>query len=436
MKRKYIFLLTAAVAFYCSVVGNSNAQSFEDALKPFWYPRGFGASSSSLSFNNTGITRDFTSVSANPANLGLVRRSNAFLSFQAGEFDQYGTLESNNELFGKDSYFRFDGFGIVYPVPVYQGSLVFGVAYVPVFQYKYLLSAEGMVSLGADTAISLKHTLQESGSLYSLRFAGAVELMRDLFLGLSINLYNGYRNSEYTGIDRDTYDLYYYDYFRRTENFDPSYSGWNISLGMLYNSPLFKLGLKIATPIMLKVKEKSEFTEFETYDDQSDSSWITTYSIPYDITYPFDISAGIAFSLLNYSITLDAAIHMWDGIKFKSNLYDGEIHIDPGINNDLESELHTTMDYGIGFIIPITVTSKAQIGLRVIPRPYNNLSNNEKNINILGIGFENLFENQISVGLSYQLVTGNQTIYNNYFGTATSQSFQDHQFTISTSILF
>ncbi len=73
---------TSLVSIIClgfiTSISVANAQSFEDALRPFWYFRSFGASSFALTNNNTATSKDISSISTNPANLGIIQRPSAF----------------------------------------------------------------------------------------------------------------------------------------------------------------------------------------------------------------------------------------------------------------------------------------------------------------------------------------------------------------------
>lgn len=439
VKRALIFSIFLFCEF--NVSSTATAQCLEDALRPFWHARGFGSSALALAYNNTAIANDPYAISANPANLGLVQTTNAFLSFQYGLFNQYGKLEDNKDIPKEDKYFRYDGLGFIYPVPVYKGSLVFGLAYVPSIQYNHNLKSEGMVSaiVNSETfGVFLKHNINELGTLYSFRLGSSVEFKKNLFLGLSLNVYNGYREYKYTGIDIDTTDAFDYTTYIRKESIKPDYNGWNINFGALYSSQRFKFGVRISTPLKLKVHEESRFDWLESRDDPPDTNGIDLYDIDYKTTFPLEFASSLAFTFYDITIAFDFATRDWGGINFESNLYTDTTFtekIDPGINDNIRLNLRTTTDFGIGLIIPLNEKLTAKLGYRIIPRPYYDLPDDEKRITLLGFGMEGFFENQIIVGISYQLLMGRQSTYNEYFETTTSQRFQEHQFTISTSIL-
>lgn len=432
---------TSLVSIIClgfiTSISVANAQSFEDALRPFWYFRSFGASSFALTNNNTAISKDLSSISANPANLGIIQRPSAFLSFQYGLFSQNGKLENNpNYITDGNNYFRYDGFGFVYPVPVYQGSLVLALSYAPTAQYNYILKTDGFINRDS---VSLSHYINESGIMNSLQLGTSVEFKKNLFLGFSANFYHGYRNYKYTGTDIDTEDIYTYSNYVRNETIKPNYTGWNINTGILYRLPYLKFGLRISSPLKLNVHEKSKIDSTTTSDNLHELYGSKQYDLTYKTTFPIEISTSIALTLYDITIAFDFATRDWGNINFRSNLYTDTTFtekIDPGINNDIRLNLKTTTDWGIGLIIPFWNTLSVQLGYRILPRPYYNLPDNEKYITLMGFGIEGIIEDQIVMGISYQISMGRQTIENTYFKTYTTQQLQDHQLTVSTSLLF
>jgi len=273
----------------------------------------------------------------------------------------------------------------------------------------------------------------------SLQFGTSVEFKKNLFMGLSVNFYRGYRNYKYTGTDIDTEDIYTYYNYVRHETIKPDYTGWNINAGILYCSSYFKFGTRISSPLKLNVHEKSQIDSTTIFDDLTESSGFIPYDLKYKTKFPIEIASSIAFTFYDITIAFDIATRDWGNINFKSNLYTDTTFtekIDPAINDDIRLNLRTTTDFGIGLLIPFWSTLSVQLGYRIIPRPYYKLTDNEKYITLMGLGLEGIIEDQIMLDLSYQISMGRQSIENTYFGTYTTQLIQEHQFTISTSLLF
>ncbi len=420
------------------------AQTFEDALRPFWTIRGFGASSFAVT-NGSTFSRDVSSLSLNPANLATLQRPAAYMAFQYGLFDQEGQLVPNARTSEKsENYFRHNGFGFAYPVEVYQGSFVLGFAFAPSAQYNNVVRSEGLADFES-SQYYLKSAIDEIGTLNSFKLSSAVEFRENLFLGLSVNFHRGDRRYTYEGIDSDTTDAFTYSRFIRTEVIKPEYRGANIDFGLSYHTSYLAFGLRLSTPLKLSVDEVNQIREHQTYEGADPSSAEDLISYEYSVRYPMEFATNAALTLHDITLAFDFTFHNWGGLKFDSNIEetifnedDNSIKkttIDNRINTDIKLNLHRTTDIGVGLTLPLYKNITAKLGYRLIPRPYDNLPKNEQYNQLMGLGVEAKLQDMIILGLNYQLATGSRKIRDSYFSTTTSQKFREQQFTISTSIL-
>ncbi len=426
-----------SILFFIILFGisiNIFAQTFEDAYKPFWYIRDFGASSSAMAFNTTAFSSGISALATNPANMGLSKQNEILLSFQNGYFNQNSKLKfDNNYTSTSNDYFRFDGFGFLYSVPVYRGSLVFGLSYAPSTQYHTLLNYSG--SFKNDDYYEdyyFKEEIKETGSLNALRLGTSLEYRKNLFIGFSVNSYNGFREYNFIGFDTlftDNSQLGAY------ETFEPNFRGWNMTFGTLYKFSYFKWGFSASTPLKLKVREEGNISWFYREPQYEESESNAYGPIEYEIKLPWKISSGISFLHDDLEITMDFSTINWHGLEFSSDIVDS-ISIDPAINNEIHTNLKNTIEFGFGLYFPVFNAFNLQLGYRIIPRPFFDLGKEEKNLNLFGIGTEFFLDNQIKINLAYQLLLGRKSIYNSFFETTTTQKYQDHQFTISTSLMF
>jgi hypothetical protein len=437
--KKSIFVLIVALYIFLFST-NINSQTFEDALRPFWYFKSFSSASSALCNSNLATYHGILTTLSNPANLGLANHSSALLSLQYGILNQNSKLENNNYYISdNDKYFRFDGFGLIYPVPVYQGNFTLALSYAPSAQYNYILKTEGWDEYEGDS-LYLSHNITETGILNTLSFGASVEFQKNVFIGFGLNVHNGFRDYSYAGVDIDTMDTFTYSKYTRNEYIKPNYEGWNLNFGILYQSSPLKLGFRFSTPLNLEVHEKSRIESVEIFDNKSKE----TESIPFDLKYktkfPMEIAGGIAFTFLKVTLSLEFTNRDWGNINFKSpNIYTDTTNttlLSSIINEDIRLHLKSTTDWNISLTAPIQENILIYLGYRNIPRPYYDLKDNEKNVSVMGIGSDITIENKVVIGLSYQISMGRQSIYNNYFKTSTTQKFQEHHFTLSTSILF
>lgn len=437
--KKSIFILIATLYIFSFSTG-INAQTFEDALRPFWYFKSFSSVSSALCNSNIATYNGTLTALSNPANLGLADHSSALLSFQYGILNQNSKLENNNYYISdNDKYFRFDGFGLIYPIPVYQGNLTLALSYAPSAQYNYILQTEGWDEYEGESYY-LSHKITETGALNTLSLGASVEFQKDVFIGLGLNVHNGFRDYSYTGIDTDSLDKFTYSKFTRNEYIKPNYEGWNLNFGILYQSSPLKLGFKISTPLNLEVDEKSKIESIEIFDEKPTEIESIPFDLKYETKFPIEIAGGIAFTFLKVTLSLEFTNRDWGNIDFRSpNIYTDTTNttlLSSVINENIRLYLKSTTDWNISLTAPIQENILVYLGYRNIPRPYYDLPDNEKNVSILGIGSDITIENKVVIGLSYQISMGRQSIYNNYFETSTTQKSQEHQFTLSTSLLF
>ena len=411
------------------------AQTFEDALRPFWTIRGFGASSFAVT-NGSTFSRDVSSLSLNPANLATLQRPAAYMAFQYGLFDQEGQLVPNARTSEKsENYFRHNGFGFAYPVEVYQGSFVLGFAFAPSAQYNNVVRSEGLADFES-SQYYLKSAIDEIGTLNSFKLSSAVEFRENLFLGLSVNFHRGDRRYTYEGIDSDTTDAFTYSRYIRTEVIKPEYRGANIDLGLIYQTSYLAFGLRLSTPLKLSVDEVSQIREYETYEGADPYSAEEIFNLEYSVRYPMEFATNAALTLHDITLALDFTFHNWSGIEFDSDLSDTEgLPLDGPINNDLGWNLRSTTDIGVGLTLPLYKNVTAKLGYRLVPRPYYDLPKDEQYNQLMGLGVEAKLQDMMILGLNYQLATGSHKIRDSYFSTTTSQKFREQQFTISTSIL-
>ncbi len=412
-----------------------SAQTYQDALRPFWTLRGFGASSFSLA-NSSEMGRDASTLALNPANLASVQRPSAYMAFQYGLFDQEGQLESNAKLSqASDSYFRYDGFGFAYPIPVYRGTFVLGFSYTPTAQYNNVVESEGFADYDT-TRYYLSNRFEESGTMHTLRLGTSLEIRKNLFFGFSLNFYRGERRFSSYAVDTDTMDAFTYSTYYRDETILPEYGGLNADFGLAYHTPNLQFGLRLPTPVYLSVREVSQIDETEYYDDGSSYEGEEGFDLEYNLKYPMEIASNIALSLRGITLAFDFTVHDWSGIDFNSNLSDDEnVPIDGPINHDLGLKLRTTTDIGIALTLPLRKTLSTKFGYRLIPRPYYDLPDDEQYIHLMGVGLESKFQDALILGLNYQTALGNRQVLNSYFGTTSHQDFQEHQLTISAAIL-
>ncbi|MBN2602249.1 MAG: hypothetical protein JXR87_09675 [Candidatus Marinimicrobia bacterium] len=435
-RKRIIFL---AITLY--IPGFLSAQFFSEpmsveALRPFWTTTGFGMSSFSLQ-NNTLLSGDISSTQSNPAFLINIKRPKASLSTN-NLFNNYKSSlnGTNSGINSETNTFYTDYFGFAYPLPVYQGAMVLAVSYEPSVYYYSTLKSGGTVSF-TEGAVSENMDIKESGVMNTLRFTGAVEFMPNFNVGLSMNFHSGNRSYESIktenadAIDTNTDD---YPDITYLETIKPEYNGFNMDLGMSYQSDIFKFGIRLTTPLKLHVHELSRFTEQYIYDEawsigaSRDST--TDYNIEYTSRYPWEVAPSFAVRLGSMTLGVDLIIHNWQDIEVD------QLTNNDDVNRDLYWNLRRTTDIGLSMALPLGKTISTRFAYRRIPSPYAEVQNNDEEINhLIGASVETILMKSLILGFSYQRAFGNQTVSHPYFGTYSTQSYTNDRLSISLAIL-
>ena len=415
------------------------AQTYEDALKPFQYLNPT-AGYSFIFGDHALLAKDVTALFSNPANLGLAGKTSLLVSFQNNRMYQYSTSSvGGKEKSGKSEYKNFGGIGFLYNVPVYRGTLALGIAYMPVAVYDNLFVAQGLYKITSPTdTVFNEYNLQETGLLNSLSIGFSVEFRKNLFVGYSINFYNGYRIHDFEREEVDTLDFFEHHYYMDSENIEPEYRGRNIALGLTYVYTPFLYGFRLSTPIRLKTEETSQIeykTVYDTGDEESDT-W--EYNLNYEITYPVEFSTALGFKTSAFELALNATFHNWNMIKFNSDIIDvGEdgdtLSIDPEINSNIHSLLKQTLDVSFGAVYHIGRKIELMFGYRIIQKPYRDLGKDYSSINEISTGIKYSI-GELSLFIAYKFVSTKELIYQETFGTLTDQRLQRHRINITTSL--
>ncbi|MCK9483511.1 MAG: conjugal transfer protein TraF [Candidatus Marinimicrobia bacterium] len=409
-----------------------------EALRPFWSIYGFGSSSFTL-MNNSRLATDISSTQSNPAFLTNIKRPKASFSGLSISPKNLTTLaDVAKEYSVATTAYQIDYIGFAYPIPVYQGSFVLAASYMPanfLHSSSYSKGITGATFYDNDDNAhvldtDLEYDTRETGSVNILRFAGATEFIKNFNLGLSFNIYSGERNYQSTEIGIDTYDHQDYNSLVYTENIKPSYSGFNLDFGLVYQSENYKFGLRLSTPINLKVHEVSELTYDYIYTDV-DTLYYSDYDLKYKTCYPLEIAPNFAIKIGKISLGMDFIFHSWQ--KIEVDLLEEWKEV----NRDLYWHLRNTTDIGASVAIPFGNSISTRLAYRLIPTPFAELEGtDEEYYQLFGAGVETILNKSIIVGCSYQRGFGNQSGFYRFFGTPVSQKHSEDRLSFSVAVLF
>jgi len=418
------------------------AQNYEDCINPLWYFQNFGSSNTALANNSTASTSGISSLSSNPATLGLQRRLSLGISFRNNNISQDAKFVNSSDItssnYNNSSLMQtnLDGISGIFPVPVYKGSLVFGFSYAKVANYFDQAEANGNFMYD-DAPFIVDNTFEKSGTMNATRLGVAFEYQKNFFIGTSLNYYRGKQNQDYSYIDQDISDNFSYSSINKTVGVNPDYSGVNFNIGLLYVTENFKIGTNISTPFTLHIEEEYKNYEKWTYDDGEITTETTTDEIKYKVKSPSAVSAGLEYRLGGISLLLDVKMQDWHNMNFDSKLYDEDGNrTDTRINSEIRNELKTTFDYGFGLSTRFFNDYKFNIGHRILSLPYYDLPNSEKSIHLTGLGVETQVIENFHIGLSYQFEFGKSTIEKEYFEYPIYRKYNSQNFVITTSFIF
>jgi long-subunit fatty acid transport protein len=205
----------------------------------------------------------------------------------------------------------------------------------------------------------------ESGGLNNWSIAGALDIAKDLSLGVTLTYLSGtYRYDRmYNEEDRGhNWDAFPYDFSKLTvdEYIEGDISGSNAKFGLMYRIPdRFRLGIGIKTPTSFTVKENFGTTARATFDNgdvyPSDKPFQTTGSGQYDVVTPWVFSAGLSVMLQELMVSGDIEATDWTQLKFENANADVIAQ-----NKDMKTIFRGTLNFRTGLEYDFT-----KIGVRL-----------------------------------------------------------------------
>ena len=427
------------------------AQNYQDCVAPLWYFQNFSSTNSALANNTTAHNSGLAALSSNPAALGM--ESNTILGFsirnnnlsQDAKFNNTYDLVNSNYTTSDLISNNFDGLGLILPIPVYQGSLVFGFSYSQIAVYNNQVDIDGTFSYD-DATFSAQNLYDESGLLSTYRMGFAVEFQKDLYIGSSINFYSGERTQDYNYLDTDNTDVFSYQKISKNIKVIPEYGGMNFNIGLMYNKGNYNFGATFSSPFTIYTVENYKSSETWNYDDGSSESYSDDDKIKYDIKVPSSFSFGIGYNMNNIKIMADIKTQDWHNIQFDSKLYDYEYDdngdvssktsTDTRINSEIRNNLTQTLDYGVSLVAKLKSNVNINVGHRIINFPYYDLNGDEQNIHLTGIGIDALLFDMLEVGVSYQFEMGKNNLDREFFEYPVYQKYNSQNVTFTTSLIF
>jgi long-subunit fatty acid transport protein len=391
------------------------AQFKEDALR--LGIQGFGVGARALGMGNayTGVASDYSAVFWNPAGLAQA---------QYGEFSfglSYLSNNDNSTFFGQnDSYTsgatNLNALGLVFPVPVRRGSLAFAFGYDrqsnftsgmafegfnPVSSIiqtmapnggKYppdITMAEQLELADADTVtgtfispingnVTQKGEATEKGGLNNWSVAGAVDLAKELSVGVTLTYVAGsyrydrnYHELAAQGVYAPPFDM---RELVLDDFIDGNIDGFNAKFGLLYRVPdRFRFGLAVKTPTSFSVKETFGTTG-TSYFWTPDAQGYTSYgpvdapgSDEYTVHTPWVFSGGASLTVWRLLIAADIDWTDWTELEFTDSNSNLDIQ---GLNRQIRDAFRPAANVRGGVELDMNVRLRA--GFIYNQSPYKN----------------------------------------------------------------
>ena len=319
------------IIFIISIVSSMTlfGQFAEDAAALLENQYGFGAKSIGMGSAFTAVSDDYSAIYWNPAGLAQIKKMEFYAGLSHLSYDSDATY-LGSQLNSNANFTKLSSIGLVFPVPTYQGSLVFALGYQRVKDFDNTLQFSGFSSssnglnfiydtgdtLFFDKDIQQEELIQQDGNLNNWSFAGAIDISPNVSVGATLNFWTGSSSYLFDYIQTDTENIYptLTDPYRNldfhsyaiSQKILSEYSAFQLKLGMLLRpSNSLRIGLNIALPSTLNIVEKYNDSDVIVYDDgfedpvEGDPS-----EFEYDVSLPFQFEIGAAYIYNDLTVSL------------------------------------------------------------------------------------------------------------------------------------
>jgi long-subunit fatty acid transport protein len=376
--RNFFARVAALSALALLTASSARAQYAEDALRFSTFNLPVGARASGMGNTSVGLADDFSALFTNPAGLTSLRNFEFSVGLSNSSYNNnvafFGQSTSSN-----NSVTNLNNLGLVYPVPTSRGSLSFAFGFARIANYstsavfsgfnpysslvKSLtpnVNLNGMSSTDvtslldynipyqiflADTLdgklvprdtgqVQQDGNVHESGGLNSWSLGGAIDIAKDLSLGVTFSLVSGSYSYDRVFTESDARNIYHYgppfdfDHFIYESTISSDISGYNLLVGLMYRKQgRYKIGFTVKTPTYYEISE--DFSDAGTsYFDNGDNYTIKNPgSTKYNIRTPIVLSGGASFQATDWLLLAgDAEYTDWTQMEFTNS------------NPDLQSE--------------------------------------------------------------------------------------------------
>ncbi|GBD94548.1 outer membrane protein transport protein [bacterium BMS3Abin05] len=367
--RKTLFAMSIGIFFLIGTqIPNTQSQEIVPLLGQEF---GVGARALGMGGAFVGVADDYSATHWNPAGLGLIRKMEWY-----GSLSRYGL--SDNVTIGsltttdRGHFSRLNAGGFVFPIPTYQGSLVFALGYNRVRNLDGVFNSKRFISTPGDSVYRIGDEL-EIGYLGYWNFSGSVQLSPNFYIGGAINFWGGTDNYNWKYYEFDALNIWTFNTnILAKDQINTKFSGTNIKMGGLFTlGHILNVGGTISTPLTLLGKEnwyhEANTIIFDNGSVQEGTKEKGYYE--YKIQKPYSFAAGVALKLPLLLLSGDVEYNDWSQIQYKSpdSL--------TAQNENLMKKYRETLRYRLGAELTVPFTGiKLRGGYMFDPSPYQQAS--------------------------------------------------------------
>jgi hypothetical protein len=469
-----------AVILILVFVTSAQAQDYNDALRLSQPGILTGARAFGMGNAYTALSSDLSAAVFNPAGFAQIKNLEFDGSINFNSLNNNTTFFSNQTNISSSST-NLSQFGFVFPVPTYQGSMVFAFGFSQNTDFNKIMKFNGFnpnsnsmiqdltsvndnlaYDLGLSSSVNdpqgnyIKDTtsingrlnqsgkITQEGRINTWFLSGAFEIDKDIFVGATLDVISGtYKsnsdyyeddiNNVYANITLDPTDS-------RTKGFQSFYmntlrnldlSGWDARIGILAKlNQYVNIGATIKFPRTYTIKDTYTVSGSSTFANNGFVYGPLSDRIEYDVVTPYEFTIGGAFTGKNITISADVKLIDYSQMEFTNTPMDAGIDWAQR-NQDIKDSLTTVININVGaeYTIPNSALS-VRGGFMYEPSAFrNDPSSFNKKYFTLGLGYDATKTISFNVAYAY----GWWKDYGDNYSVGLSRTFQD--INISNAVL-
>jgi len=362
---------------------------------------GVGARAMSMGGAFLGVADDYSAVYWNPSGLAQLRRMEMNIGFSHNAMSNNAAF-LNEEFNSEISFTRLNSIGFVFPVPTYQGSMVFAAGFNKIRDFDNTLEINGFntkyaaypdlviptyADLGWTTSIDdslyQEESLIEEGSLNQFVLSGALEVQKNFFVGASINFISGKDDYGIKLTETDVDSIYNEPFDEQTgviadldnwvynQGLVSDFSATSFKLGALYHlNRAMRIGATVVFPTQYTITESWSENFDETYDWGKEDPFSDSGEFEYKVQEPYSLGVGGSFKLLNILLAASVEFKDWSQAKFKTEPpIAGVTKGDVNVRIKQELKAVTKVHLGAEVYVPL-IKARVRAGYFNNPSPY------------------------------------------------------------------